>query len=439
MTADQRSEPAVAQPEPPAGRLLANHDFVKVWTGETVSLIGSQITVLALPLVAVLSLHASVLQVGFLNAARYAPVVVFSLLAGVWLDRGRRRPILIGTDLACALMVGAIPLASAFHVLELWLLFTATLLLGVSQVFFDIGSLSFLPRLVERRHLAEANGKMQISYAVAGIAGPSLAGLLIGILTAPITLTIDACSYLVSLAMLLTLKVREPVPEKKEHPPLRRSIAEGLRAVFSNRILSVLLYQSCMFNFAQTGVLTVFVVYAIRYLGMTPAELGIVIGTGSVASFLGATVAGRVRNRFHFGRVLLLASVGACVAPLLLIVPRTAAPADLVLLGAAQAVFGFSLVIYNINTVTLRQVVTPDGLLARMNGSYRMLLFGTGPVGAVAAGVISDAFGLRTAMLAAVLALLSPLIWLPISPVFRLRTMPDGPLESGPDTEGQEK
>jgi len=420
------------EPRPATG-VLANRDFVKLWTGETISLVGTQVTQLALPLVAILTLHATVLEVGFLNATRYAPVIVVSLIAGVWLDRRRRRPVLVAADAACAIFIGLIPVASVLGVLSIWLLYALALLAGASQVFLDIGSLSYLPGLVERRQLADANGKMQVSYSVAEIAGPTLAGLLVGILTAPITLSVDAASYLCSLAALLTIRKHEPSPALDgPAPPVVRSVAEGLRAVFGSRMLRSLLLQSCTFNFCQNAAITVFLVYAIRRLGLSSTQLGLVIGAGAVAALAGALVANRLRTRFGLGPVLVVATIGACLSYLLLLIPHGATPADLVILGAAQAGYGANVVVYNIITVTLRQVVTPNRLLARMNGSYRMLLFGAGPLGAITGGVLGATVGLRAAMTISVIALTTPAAWIPFSPVFRLRQMPAGPDEPEP-------
>ncbi len=413
-----------------AATVLANRDFVRLWTGETVSLIGSQITQLALPLVAILTLHATVFQVGVLNATRYAPVMVFSLLAGVWLDQVRRRPVLVVGDLACAVFIGLIPLSSATGVLSIWLLCALAVLVGVGQVFFDIGSLAYLPGLVERRHLAAANSRMQISYSVAGIAGPSLAGLFVGLLTAPVTLTVDAVSYLFSMVMLL--RIRKPEPRARTdtfQPSTVRSIAEGLRAVFGSPVLRALLWQSCMFNFGYNALITVFTVYAIRWLGLSAAALGFVLGAGAVAALAGALIANRVTTAVGLGRTLLITTLGACWWPPLLLLAHDASPVSLVVLAISQAVNGVSVVIYNVTTVTLRQIVTPDKLLARMNGSYRMLLFGTGPLGALTGGALGGALGLRPALVVTAIVLATPTVWILFSPVFRLKEMPSGPDE----------
>lgn len=414
------------------GSVLANRDFVKLWTGETVSLVGTQITQLALPLVAILTLNADVFQVGVLNAMRYAPAVFFSLLAGVWLDRCRRRPVLVASDLALAVLIGLIPLASVIGVLSIWLLFVIAALVGVAQVFFDIGSLSYLPGLVRHEHLAAANGKMQVSYSVAGIAGPPLAGLLIGVLTAPVTLVVDAVSCLFSMVMLLSIRRAEPrPPAAADRASVAASIAEGLRAVFGSRLLRSLLVQSCTFNVIYNALFTVFMVYAVRRLGLDATALGLVLGAGSVAAFAAAVFAGRITAALGPGRTLMIATLGSCLSPLLLLVPTGGSPAALVILGVAQAISGANAVVFNITTVTLRQIVTPDRLLARMNGSYRMLLFGSGPLGAVAGGALGSAVGLRPALVITAIALTTPIVWILFSPVFRLTEMPSRPPAEG--------
>jgi MFS family permease len=409
--------------------VLANRDFVKLWTGETVSLLGSQVTELALPLVAIVTLHATAFQIGLLNVARYAPFVVISLFAGVWFDRHRRRPILIASNLGRAVLIGLVPLASVLHLLSMPVLYAVGFCAGVLTVLFDVGIMSYVPGLVERRHLAEANSKIATSYSLAGIGGPGLAGFLIGVLTAPIALTVDAVSYLVSATALTAIRKREDAPEAaQERPSVLRSIAEGLRTVFDNRVLRHLATQSAVFNFFGNVVVTVFLVYAVRALGVRPTPLGLVVGAGSVGALLGASLSNRVRTGLGFGRTLRVSTAVACLSPLLLLVPRGADVISLVVLGGSLAIYGASLAIFNVNALTLRQTVTPDNLLGRMNASYRLLLFGMVPLGALIGGTLAGAFGLRPALTVGVIGLATPLAWLAFSPVFRLREMPTGPM-----------
>lgn len=418
---------APAEPQPESG-LWANHDFVKLWSGETVSLVGTQVTQFALPLVAILTLGASVFQVGLLNACRYAPVVLVSLLAGVWLDRRRRRPVLIACSLGNAVLIGLIPLSYGLGVLSIGLLYVVCLLVGTLTVVFDVGVLSYVPTLVERRHLADSNGQIQTSTSLAGIAGPGLAGLLVGVLTAPVTLTLDAVSYLCSAIGLITIKQREAEPERPEtRRSLKAEIAEGLHAVFGSSTLRSLLSQSATFNFCQNGFITIFVVYAIRDLHLSPLQLGIVIGAISVGGVVGATVANRFRARVGFGRTVLMTTIFAAGCPSLVLLPRGSGLATMVSLILIELVFGFNVLVFNVNTITLRQTITPNRLLGRMNASYRLVLFGTGPIGAVIGGWLGAAIGLRPALVVAVIALVVPVLWIFFSPIFRMKDMPTGP------------
>jgi len=425
-----------------------NRDFVKFWSGETVSLLGSQVTDLALPLVALLTLHATAFEVGLLNVARYLPFVLLALFAGVWFDRHRRRPTLIAANLGRALLIGLVPVAALTHVLSMPWLYLIAFGAGILTVLFDVGSLSYLPGLVERRHLGEANGKIATSYSIAGIGGPGLAGFLIGVLTAPVALAVDAVSYLVSAGALASIRTREPEPRAPaEKTSVRASIAEGLRAVFGNTVLRHLATQSATFNLFENVVVTVLLVYAVRVLGIGPAALGLVVSAGSVGALLGALAANRVRAAIGIGPALRWSTVLACLSPLFLLVPRGADPVSLTVLAAALAVHGANLAVFNVNALTLRQSVTPDRLLGRMNASYRLILFGTIPLGAFLGGSLAGLFGPRTALVAGVLGVASPVAWLLFSPVFRLTAIPEshdeetvlaGSSTAGSSTEGSD-
>jgi Na+/melibiose symporter-like transporter len=424
-------------PAAPRDSVLANRDFVKLWAGETVSLIGTQVTQFAMPLVAILTLNASVLQVGLLNALRFVPVIVVSLFAGVWLDRRRRRPVMITCALANACLIGLVPLASVTGQLTFGLLCVVTVLVGSLTVIFDVGALSYVPFLVERRHLPESNSKLQASFAVAGISGPGLAGLLIGLITAPITLSVDAVSYLFSAAGVLSISKMETVPEvPAERPSIRRSIAEGFHAVYGSRLLRVLLAQSATLNVGFGAVSTIFTVYAVRVLGLSPAKLGIAIGALAAGALAGALLASRLRKALGLGRTLAIAIVGVSVSPLLLMIPRSASLAAMVVLVAGWLGHGCGISIWNVNTITLRQALTPMQVLARMNATYRMLLFGALPAGALAGGLLGSGLGLRSALVIALIGLTTPLLWIFFSPVFRLREMPLGPLSGTPADPG---
>ena len=427
--------------EEPREGILANRDFAKLWAGQSVSLIGTQITQFALPLVAVLTLNATVFDVGVLNAVRFVPVILLSLFTGVWLDRRRRRPVLIACALGNVIMIGLVPIASAAGVLTFGLLCVVTALAGALSMVFDIGALSYMPDLVGRPMLSEANSKMQASSAVAGIAGPGLAGLLVGLITAPITLSVDAVSYLAAAIGLISIRKPEPPPEMPEQrPSIRASIAEGLRAVYGTRMLLALLTESAAVNLCSSGFITIFVVYAIRYLHLSPFKLGIVMATVAAGGLTGATFATRLRNTIGFnGSMLASTIVGAFVLAAVLI-PRNAGLVSMVILVVAHFCYGSGVVVNNVNAITLRQVVTPRRVLARMNATYRMLLFGIAPLGAIGGGLLGGAVGLRDAMVIAVIAMISPALWIFFSPVYRLKELPRSPDEepvAQPSPDGQ--
>jgi MFS family permease len=413
--------------------VFSNTDFVKLWGGETISLIGSQVTQFTMPLVAVLTLNATVFEVGILNALRFVPVLLLSLFAGVWLDRRRRRPVLIVCALGNVALIGLVPVASVAGLLSIGLLYAVVALVGLLNMAFDVGALSYVPNLVEQRHLAEANGKIQASTAFAGVAGPGVAGLLVGLITAPITLSVDAVSYLFSAAGLIAIRKPEPEPEVPDvRPSIRQSMGEGLRAVYGSKLLTMLLAQGTALNLFFGGFITVFVVYAVRVLRLSPFELGIVMAAAAVGSLGGATMAARVRNALGLGNAMIVNTVGVSLTLLLLLVPSDASLPSLAVLIGAQLVYGWNIAMFNVNAITLRQIVTPKRLLARMNATYRMVLWGAAPIGMSLGGLLGGVVGLRSALAISLSLMASPLLCLFFSPATRLREMPAGPPDPAP-------
>jgi predicted MFS family arabinose efflux permease len=452
MASDQEVRSAEAAPERAAAGsgqasrgVFRNADFVRLWAGESVSLIGTQVTQFAMPLVAVLSLDATVTEVGVLNALRFVPVLLLSLLAGVWLDRRRRRPVLIGCALGNAVLIGLVPLSSAAGFLSIGLLYAVVTLTGLLSMTFDVGALSYVPSLVGREHLAQANGRIQASTAFAGVAGPGLAGLLVGLITAPVTLSVDAVSYLFSVAGLISIRSREPAPEAPQGTAsVRRSIAEGLQVIWETRLLRAMLTQGAALNLFFGGYTTLFVVYAIRVVHLRPFQLGIVIAAQAAGALAGATAAGRVRAALGLGRTLTVNTVFMSVTLLALLIPRHASLPTVIIFVAAELVYGWNIAVYNVNSITVRQLVTPPKVLARMNASYRMVLWGVAPAGMSLGGLLGGAVGLRTALVVSLSLMAAPLLWL-FSPVIRSARMPEGlpapdPRRSSPVqnvTEGQ--
>ena len=409
---------------------FSDPNFVRLWAGQSVSLIGTQVTQFTMPLIAILSLNATVAEVGVLNALRFVPVLLLSLFAGVWLDRRRRRPVLIACALGNAVLIGMVPLASVTGLLSMGLLYVVVTMTGLLSMTFDVGAMTYVPNLVEHEHLTDANSKIQASTAFAGVAGPGLAGALVGLVTAPITLTADSVSYLFSAAGLIAIRKPEPAPEVPEvRVSVRQSIAEGMRAVWGSKLLSALLTQGAALNLFFGAYITVFVVYAVRLVHLSPLQLGIVMAGSAVGSLAGATTARRVSKALGLGRTMIVNTVGESLALLVLLVPRHASVATIAIFVVAQLAYGWNVGVLNVNVITLRQVVTPRRVLARMNATYRMVLFGVAPIGMSLGGVLGSVVGLRPALVISLTLMTSPLLWLTFSPAFRLKEMPAGPSE----------
>ena len=415
--------------------LSRDQNFLLFWGSETASLLGSELARLVYPLIAILTFGATAFQVSLIQAFMYAPIIMFSLVVGVWFDRRRhRRHALLITNTVRALVIALVPLAYAESLLSLPLLYAVIFVVGCLTLMFEVGSLSYIPTLVERRHLTSANSRIQISFSLAAIAGPSLGGVLVAVMKGPVALAVSAVGFALSSVLLGMIRKAEPTaPTEGRREPILDSIKEGLRTVFSEPMLRNLLAQSATYNFFQNALIVVFVVYVVRTLGFSPQQLGFVLGFGAAAALLAAAVTNQITRRMGLGRTLRIATFGCCLPALLMLVPRNASLVSVVVLIIAQAISSFNLVVWNVNTLTLRQVVTPNGVLGRMNASYRMILYGTAPFGALAGGLLGETLGLRWAMVTTASLLLIPIGWTFISPVFRLSQMPDGPEETALD------
>jgi len=404
-----------------------NRDFLKLWAGETVSLLGTQVTALALPLVAVITLHASAAEVGVLNAFRYAPFMLVTLIAGVLVDRQRRRPTMIVSNAARAGLIALVPVAMFFDRLRVEYLYLVGFALGVFTVFFDLGYQAYLPALVQRRLLTAANSRLQMSASAAELGGPGLGGLLVQALTAPYALAVDAASYLVSIISLVLIRKREPEPTPADGEPLLAAVRGGFRFTFRNAYVRAIAGEAATFNLFEQTILTAFVVYAIRQLDFPAGLLGAVISTGAAGGLAGALLAGRLERRFGFGRTTVGSMVVACVVPLLIALP---AGSHWLTAGALMIVFfvwGTGIAVSNVLVVSLRQTVTPDAMLGRMNASYRFFTFGAIPVGALLGGALPGVIGLRATLVTGAAGLLLALAWVVFSPVASLRALPERP------------
>jgi MFS family permease len=406
--------------------LWRHPEFLKLWGGETISRFGSAISQLAIPLTAALVLNASPSQMGLLGAFEFAPFLLLSLFAGVWVDRLPRRPILITADLGRVVLLGSIPVAAALGALRIEQLYVVGLLTGVLTVFFDVAYQAYLPVLINREHLVEGNSKLQASEAVAQIAGPGIAGVLVQLVSAPITVAVDAASFLASAVFLAFIQTREPVPQR--HAPGASSIwaelREGLAVVLSNPLLRSIAGCTGTSNLFGNALQAVYVLYVTRQLGIGPALLGLILAVGGPGALLGSVLAGKLANRFGLGATIIGASFLSGIASLLIPLASGSTVVVAAVLMAATFLTGVCNPVYNINQVSLRQAITPDRLQGRMNASVRFLVWGTIPIGALMGGALGEALGLWPTIVAmAVCSMLAPL-WVLFSPVRMLRTQP---------------
>lgn len=415
--------------------MLHNPDFVRLWTAQTISQFGTQISLLALPLVAVTLLNASPFEVAALGTIEFLPFILFSLPAGAWVDRLRRRPILIVGDLGRAAVLATIPAAYVLGVLTIWQLYAVGFVVGTLTVFFDVAYQSYLPSLVERDQLVDGNGKLETSRTIAQTAGPALGGGLIGLVTAPLAILADAVSFVLSAVFVFAIRRHEPAPDRRadEHGrargSLRQEVTDGLRYVLGNRYLRGIAASTATSNFFSNVALATFIVYAVRDLRLTPFEIGLTFGLGNVGSVIGALMADRVARRIGVGPAM----VGAVAlgGPGLLFIALAPREFAIPFLVAGAFLQGFGVVVYNINQLSFRQAITPTSMLGRMNATMRFIVWGTIPLGAIVGGAIATLVGLQAAILAGALGAFLGVIPLLVTPVRTLRDMPT-PAE-GPD------
>lgn len=375
--------------------LWRHRDFLKLWSAQTISLAGTQLTQLALPLTAVLWLAAPPFAVGLLAAAQYLPFILFGLVAGGWVDRVRRRPVLLVSDLVRAAVLAVVPIAWFAGGLRLWMLFPVAFVVGVCNVSFDVAHQSYLPSLVGREQLLEGNTNLQLSFSGAVVVGPGLGGVLVQALTAPVTLLLDVLSFLASAALLLSIGAREPAAPAGGRGGLLREVGDGLRFVFGHPHLRPIALATALDNlFGLSGMLApVLVVYALRDLRMAPATYGLVLALGNAGALVGALANRRVSERLGIGPAI-VASAAVPALAIFLLPPATPATAPLVLVVSLAASW-FAIAVYNVNQVSLRQAVTPEHLLGRMNATMRFVIWGTIPVGTTLGGFLATVAGTR--------------------------------------------
>lgn len=432
-----------------------DRDFVRLWVGQTTSQLGSQVTLVASPLVAIVYLHVGPSQMGLLGALGRLPFLLY-IVAGVFVDRSQRRPVVIRTDLLRGLLLLTIPLAAAFGVLSFWLLATVTVVVMALTVWFDIAYMSYVPGLVQRGNLMQANTIMESSRSGAQVVGPSVGGVLVQVLNAPTALVLDAASYFASGFAVWRIRAPEvvaaeepssaatggpadgPAPTPRLGARLRSvggSIHEGLAFVGGHRILRPLAVAIGINNLAWAAELTLYVLFMRRGLGLSPALIGITLAATGPGALLGSMLAGRTARRFGLSGAI-IGGLGLFAGSALLIPFAPHAPAagvPVLMLAAVGMAAGGQ--ICAVNVLTTRQTITPDRLLGRVNASFRFVALGVSPLGSLLGGLLGTTLGLRQGLLIAICGMFAAPIIVLLSPVRRVRTMADASDETPPDTD----
>jgi predicted MFS family arabinose efflux permease len=402
-------------------------DFTRLWSASVISAFGSSVTRLAMPLLAATTLHATPAQMGLLVASESLPILLLGLLAGTWLDRRTKRPVMIVTDLVRGVLLLALPVAWYLGVLRIELLIAIAFLVGCLSVFFDIASQSLLPMILRDERLAEGNARLFTGWSIAEIAGPGVAGWLVQAITAPFAILVDAVSYLVSAVMLFGMRPREhetPHADDAVRPHFLRELLEGLHLVIRDPVLRATALATGLWNLFDGARWAVLILFMTRTLGLDPSIIGVVFMASSVGYLIGSLLPQRVAQRLGLGHAILLGIVLAVPSELL-----TAVAGGPPLQAAAMAVAGFFLAgvaipIYDINQFSVRQAVIPLPMQGRGNATMRTIIRGSVPLGAVVGGLLAERIGLRGVMVFAALGGVAAFLAIWFSPVRTMQTLP---------------
>jgi MFS family permease len=407
----------------PRTGLWRHSDFLKLWSAQSISQLGTQVSVLAIPLAAILVLHASAFEVASLNTVDFLPFLLFSLPAGVWVDRLPRRPILVLADAGRAVALTSIPVAYALGGLTIWQLYAVGFTTGTLTVFFDVSYQSYLPSLVEREQLVDGNAKLEISRSAAQVGGPGLGGVLVGLASAPYAILVDAASYVWSALFILSIRRPESAPEPASGRSVRGELWEGLRYLVGHRLWRPISISIATNNFFSNVAWAILLVYAVRRLHLSPELIGLALALGSIGAFVGAVVVRRVPARFGVGPAIAGSSWLAGPAMLLVVFAPVSFPVPF-LIGAI-AIGEFSIVIFNVTAISLVQSVAPERMLGRLNASRRFIVWGVIPVGSFAGGLMASWIGLRATLLVGAIGQSFAFVPLVFSPLRSVRVMPE--------------
>ncbi len=402
--------------------LSRNPDFLKLWTGQTVSAFGSMLG--ALGLTALVYLDASPGEMGLLAMAQGLPVLLFALFAGVWIDRLRRRPIMIAADIGRAALLVTVPVAAVFDALMMWQLYAVAFGAGTLELAFNLAYRSYLPSLVDREALLDGNAKLSASESVAEVAAPAAGGAIVQALGGPAAALVDALTFLWSAAFVGLIGTREDAPPRDGEEPVLSAIREGLGIVWRDRILRALTAASGTFRFFGGFFAALYGIFLIRDLGFSPLLMGITVGAGGIGSLAGSMLAGRMNRGLGYGPSLLASRL--ILGGFSLLIPLAGGPKELAfaMIVIAQVCGDPFWTTYEISSLSLRQEIAPQKALGRVNSTMQIVEAGLQPVGSLVAGVLAEVIGVRETLLLAVAGGLLGTLWLVASPIPRLRGAP---------------
>ncbi len=402
--------------------LRQNAEFRRFFTGQAVSLLGDQVSMLALPLTAVLVLHAGASQMGYLTTLYLVPNLLFSLHAGAWVDRlGRRRRVMIATDVGRALLVATVPAAYALHHLTFPLLYTVAFLTGSLSVLFYVAYGGLFQAVVAREDYLAGNSLLNGSRAFSFFAGPSAGGVLVQVLRAPYALVVDAFSFLWSALFLARMKVDEP-PSASEDDG---GILAGARWIRRSPIMRAELLGVATINYFNFVFFALFVLYATRSLHVRPATLGLVLGAGAIGGIAGSFLTGRLTRRIGLGPAF---AFGCLLFPApIILVPAAAGPKWLVLLClfAAELGSGLGVMILDITAGTISAALVPPALRSRIAGAFMVVNYGVRPLGTITAGILGTTIGVRPTLWLATVGAVAGILWIVPSPIMSMRDVPE--------------
>jgi len=423
--------------------LWKHQDFMKLWTGQVVSEIGSRITREGLPMAAVLMMGVSPLTMSGLSLTTQLPASFVGLFIGVWVDRLARRPLLIAADLVRAAVLLSIPILALTHTLQLWMFFVVAGVSGIFTLLFDVSYQAYLPWLITRDNLPEGNAKLSVTSSVAEVIGPGLTGLLVQTLTAPIAILFDSFSFIFSAVTVWRITVREPTGKHNfaaigetvaRHENLlpnqqlqtwKAELMEGVHTIVNQRILLGLAGVAAMSGFASSAIFVLDTLYALKTLHLTAFLFGLTVTMGGIGALLGAALCNRIVRRFGLGRTMMIMLLLQGIAATGWVFAGGSVWRVMLCLLAWQLFGDLCGTIYGILDMTLRQVLVTDELLGRVNATIRVAEVGFTAIGALTSGFLAEVIGIRETMGFAAIGMIVTTLWVVCSPIRHLRKMPE--------------